>query len=207
VLNATVVVLDFETTGLRADLGDRVTEIAALRLQNDVVVERYETLVNCDVRLPRYIKHYTGITQQMVDGGLTPARAFSELLQFIGDDTVVTHNAAFDQGFLDCECSRLNLLRGGDDFICTVQLARALFPELPCHALGALASHFRLPYVKAHRAGTDAQATVNLLMHLSEVIRERYGTDCVDTTTLRYAIDSYVPRKAPDEKSINIRAA
>lgn len=189
-LSETVVVLDFETTGLRADLGDRVTEIAALRLCGNQVIARYEMLVNCAMRVPRHIKQFTGITQDMVDSGAPPAQAFSELLNFIGADPVVAHNAAFDQGFLDCECERLNLGRTSSDFICTVQLARALFPELPCHALGALAARFGLPYVKAHRAGADAQATINVLMYMSEVIRDRYAIDVIDATTLRHVIDS-----------------
>lgn len=207
VLSETVVVLDFETTGLRADLGDRVTEVAALRLHGGQVVARYETLVNCDVRVPLHIKQFTGITQDMVDSGAPPTQAFSALLNFIGDDPVISHNAAFDQGFLDCECERLQFIRSTDDFICTVQLARALFPELPCHALGALASRFGLPYVKAHRAGADAQATINVLMYLTAVIRERYATEVIDATTLRHVIDSHAVRVQGVREDAVIRAA
>lgn len=206
-LGETVIVLDFETTGLRADLGDRVTEIAALRLCGNQVIERYETLVNCDVRIPRHIKQFTGITQDMVDSGAPPAQAFSELLKFIGDEPVISHNAAFDQGFMDCECERLQLIRSSDDFICTVQLARALFPDLSCHALGALASRFGLPYVKAHRAGADAQATINVLMYLGEVIRQRYAIDVIDATTLRHVIDSHTVRVQGVREDAVIRAA
>lgn len=206
-LSETVIVLDFETTGLRADLGDRVTEIAALRLCGNQVIEHYETLVNCNVRIPRHIKQFTGITQDMVDSGAPPAQAFTALLNFIGDDPVISHNAAFDQGFLDCECARLQFIRTSDDFICTVRLSRALFPALPCHALGALASRFGLPYVKAHRAGTDAQATINVLMYLSDVIRERYATDVIDATTLRHVIDSHAVQTQSVTEAAVIRAA
>lgn len=190
VFNQPIIVLDFETTGLRADRGDRVIEIAALRLEGSDVVARCETVVNCGRRVPRHIQQFTGITQQMVDGGAAPMPAFTGLLQFIANTPVIAHNAAFDQGFLECESARLGLRHSGNDFICTVQLARALFPEFRSHALGALSSHFRLPYIKAHRAAGDAQATLNLLLHLSDVIRERYATDVVDTTTLRHVIDA-----------------
>ena len=66
-LDQSVVVLDFETTGLQIELGDRVTEVAALRLERGQIVERFQTLVNCQVRIPSHIAKFTGITQAMID--------------------------------------------------------------------------------------------------------------------------------------------
>jgi DNA polymerase III subunit epsilon len=168
-LAETLVVLDFETTGLRPDQGDRITEVAALRVQNGSVVARYETLVNCHRRLPNSIRAFTGINQQMVDTAPEPWQVIPELLRFIGDAAVFSHNAAFDQGFLDCECERVNLQRAGEDFICTVQLARRLLPNLPSYSLHALVRHFKFKNTAEHRAGLDANATLQVLLQLSEL--------------------------------------
>ena len=54
-LSTSVVVLDFETTGLSPRGGDRITEVAALRVRDGRVVERYVTLVNAGVRIPSFI--------------------------------------------------------------------------------------------------------------------------------------------------------
>ena len=51
--------LDFETTGLSAAAGDRITEVAALRIVDGVVAERYVTLVNCGVRIPSFVTAVT----------------------------------------------------------------------------------------------------------------------------------------------------
>jgi DNA polymerase-3 subunit epsilon len=162
----TLVVLDFETTGLRPDQGDRITEVAAVRVQDGNIIARYESLINCERRLSNSIRSFTGIDQQMIDSAPAPRCVLSELLAFIGDDPVVSHNAAFDQGFLDCECERLNLQRNGDDFICTVQLARRLLPDLASHSLHALMRHFKLPSIGQHRAALDAEGTAQVLLQL-----------------------------------------
>jgi len=172
----TLVVLDFETTGLRPDQGDRITEVAALRLHNGAVVARYESLMNCERRLSNSIRTFTGINQRMIDSAPAPQRVIAELLTFIGNDAVVSHNAAFDQGFLDCECERLHLSRSGDDFICTVQLARRLLPELPSHSLHSLMRHFKLPSIGQHRAALDADGTSQVLLQLCKQIEITMGT-------------------------------
>src|SRR5262245_15221876 len=96
VLADSAIVLDFETTGLDADEGHRVTEIAALRVRGDRVVERFESLVNCGATIPGYIAKFTGITQAMVDDAPDAASTFRRLLDFIGTDSVIAHNAWFD---------------------------------------------------------------------------------------------------------------
>jgi DNA polymerase-3 subunit epsilon len=50
-----VAVIDFETTGLSPDQGDRATEIAAVLLQGGKVVDRYQSLMNAGVRIPAFI--------------------------------------------------------------------------------------------------------------------------------------------------------
>ena len=180
-----LVVLDFETTGLRPDQGDRITEVAALRLQQGQVVARYESLVNCGLRLPTHIRSFTGISQPMIDSAPQPWQVLTELLSFIGSQPVVSHNAAFDQGFLDMECERLNLHRAGNDFLCTVLLARQLVPELVSHSLNALVRHFHLPAAEQHRAAVDALSTTRVLLKLVELATRMAGVQHIDMEYLR----------------------
>jgi len=187
VLADSLIVLDFETTGLRSDHGDRVTEIAALRVCGNQIVDRFETLVNCDMRVPAYITGYTGISQSMVDGAPAATEAFRGLLRFIGGDFVVAHNAEFDQGFLDVECRRLGLAHRVPEFICSVRLARRLFPLLKSHALGSLSQWMGFPFTPgAHRAGVDAAVTVGVVLKLCETIRARYRITKITPTMLQH---------------------
>ena len=59
-----IVMLDFETTGLNPAFGSRVTEVAAVRIVNDKIVDRFVSLINCNVRIPYFITELTGITQK-----------------------------------------------------------------------------------------------------------------------------------------------
>jgi DNA polymerase-3 subunit epsilon len=186
VLADTAIVLDFETTGLYYDQGDRVTEIAALRIRGDRIVERFESLVNCDMRIPAYIAKFTGISQSMVDTAPAAAGVFRKLLQFIGSDPVIAHNAGFDQAFLDSECRRWGLTHQVPDFICSLQIARRLLPEMKSHALGCLASRLGIPFAPgAHRAAVDATVTANVLFRAVDLLRTRFALPAVDVDALR----------------------
>ena len=61
-----LVVIDFETTGLSPDLGDRAIEIGAVRLQNGVVTDRFQQLMNPGFRISGFIESYTGISNAML---------------------------------------------------------------------------------------------------------------------------------------------
>ena len=63
----TVIILDFETTGLSPDMGDRAIEIGAVRIENGIIKERFQELMNPSQRISSFIESYTGITNNMLD--------------------------------------------------------------------------------------------------------------------------------------------
>jgi len=62
----TVIVLDFETTGLSPDYGDCAIEIGAVKLVNGELVDRFQQLMNPHKRISAFIENYTGITNEMI---------------------------------------------------------------------------------------------------------------------------------------------
>lgn len=163
------VVLDFETTGVSCRGGDRITEVAALRVADGAVTERFVSLVNCAVRVPPWIQEYTGISQAMVDAAPPIADVLPALLRFLGDDVVVAHNAAFDRGFLEHECRHAGRTWTGGAFACSVRLSRRIYPGLRSYSLAAVARHAGLPARgRAHRAEADAEVTADLALALVE---------------------------------------
>jgi DNA polymerase III subunit epsilon len=64
--NYEVVVLDFETTGLSPDNGDRVIEIGAVLIRNNQVIDNFQSLMNPGIRVSSFIEGYTGITNKML---------------------------------------------------------------------------------------------------------------------------------------------
>ena len=155
VLSTSVVVLDFETTGLSPRGGDRITEVAALRVRDGRVVDRYVTLVNAGVRIPSFITQLTGITNAMVASAPPVTRVIRELVDFLADDLVVAHNAGFDHGFLRAECARAGLADRDYRMLCTMRLARRLTPGLGSYRLSVVANAPRrhLPRCRPPRRG------------------------------------------------------
>lgn len=195
--NHPVVVLDFETTGLNASEGDRVTEVAAIRIQGGKIIHRFETLVNCQRRIPRSIARYTHITQEMIDSAPRSAEVFRALVPFIGDDIVFAHNAAFDQGFFQAECERACMAFNPRSFMCSVKLAQHVVPGLPSYALAPLAHHLGLSAAKiSHRAAPDAELTATVLLKLTEVLCARHAWPFVHVSMLDNLLNNRIAHAA-----------
>ena len=170
-----VVVLDFETTGLNAG-EDRVTEVAAIRIESGRITHRFETLVNCERRISRSIAMYTHITQAMIDLAPRTVEVFHALIPFLGNDPVFAHNAEFDQRFFQAECERAGVTLKLAPFHCSLKLAEQVFPGLPSYALSPLARSLGLKVTQdAHRAGPDAELTAELLIKLTAELCGRHA--------------------------------
>ena len=171
-----IVMLDFETTGLSPEMGDRITEVAALRIVGGEIRERYVSLVNCGVRIPSFITQLTGITQQMVDSAPPSQRVVAELLDFIGGDMLSAHNASFDEKFLKAEGWRIGRPTGHCGLVCSLKLSRRLFPGLPSYKLGNLSNRLGIQFRgTAHRAEADAEVAAEVLLHAVRQLGTTHG--------------------------------
>lgn len=181
-----LVVIDFETSGMSPDQGGRVIEVAALRLHGDQVTERFVTLINSNVYLSPFITELTGITQAMVNRAPLVTEVIPQLLAFIGEDSLVAHNASFDEKFLLAEAARLNQVSLHNGAICSVKLARRILPGLSSYALGSLSKSLNIQFAsRAHRAEADAEVTVNLMRHLGQKLRENYDVQQIEPALLQ----------------------
>lgn len=196
-LEKPIVMLDFETTGLSPALGDRITEVAALRIVNGRVCERYVSLINCQVRIPSFITALTGISQAMVDGAPPVARVLPELLEFIGSDALSAHNASFDEKFLLAESARLGLSCGHQGLVCSLKLSRRVFPGLPSYKLGRLSGQLGIAFRSAaHRAESDAEVAAEVLIHIGRHLGAAYGLAQVEAALL-VALNKLSAAKVP----------
>lgn len=168
-------VIDFETTGITPGPDCRATEIGIVLLQDGRVVDRYQSLMNAGVRVPAMIEQLTGISNAMLRGAPPVAKVMQEAADFVGEAPLVAHNASFDAKFWDYELAQLGRRRG-QDFACTLLLARRLLPAAPNHKLGTLTQWAGLPATgRAHRALADAEMAANLLLHLGDTLMLRHG--------------------------------
>lgn len=181
-----IVMIDFETTGMSPDQGDRVTEVAALRIVGGEVVDRFVSLINCNIRIPLFITELTGITQAMVNRAPPASEVIPQLLKFIGNDTLAAHNASFDEKFLQAESQRLGLWSQHSGLICSVKLSRRVFPGLASYSLGRLSASLGIRFKgSAHRAEADSEVASALLLHIGSHLEKRYGIRSIDPQLLQ----------------------
>ncbi len=175
----TVVVLDFETTGLSPNQGDRAIEIGAVLMEQGKVVARFQELMNPGFRISGFIENYTGITNAMLASAPPCGEVMDRFADFIGDHALVAHNASFDSRFLDAELQQIDRSYSGS-FACSMLIARRLYPTAPNHKLGSLVEFKQIPTDGIfHRALADTEMTARVWLVMLEELRGEHGIDPV----------------------------
>jgi DNA polymerase-3 subunit epsilon len=175
----TVVVLDFETTGLSPDYGDRAIEIGAVRIEDGDVVERFQALMNPGRRIDSFIEGYTGITNAMLKDAPPCKEVMHEFADFINGYNLVAHNASFDKRFLDSELSKISRSYSGQ-FACSMLMSRRVYQDAPNHKLGTLVEYANIPSDgDFHRALYDSEMTTKLWMSMLNNISELYDIESI----------------------------
>lgn len=166
-MNETIVVIDFETTGLSPAKGARVTEVAAVRVIGDSIADSFQSLMNAGEDVPQEIQRITGITTAMVRQAPPVASVMRQLDAFLSGVTLlVAHNSKFDEAFLTAEYSRAELTCRAR-FACSIKLAKQVYPNAPNYKLATLLDYADIPHTgQHHRALADATATSNLWLQM-----------------------------------------
>ncbi len=169
-----ITVLDFETTGLSPDNGDRAIEIGAVKLREGVVVDSFQKLMNPGKRVNSFIEQYTGITNRMLSTAAPCNEVMDEFADFMGDDNLLAHNASFDKKFLDAELRHINRDYTGE-FACSLLVSRRVFQQAPNHRLSTLVEYKHLSEEgQFHRALFDAQMTGKLWNSILDHLNAQY---------------------------------
>lgn len=155
------VVLDFETTGLRAG-ADQIIQIGAVKFINHEQVDRMNLYVNPMRSISTRITSLTGITNDSLKNKPPIYDVIPSLIAFIGDLPVVAHNASFDMSFLYALDHFVNIPRY--TVIDTLKLARQTIKQTPNHKLTTLAHYLQIEY-HAHDAIEDCLVTAKIYQH------------------------------------------
>ena len=172
-----VIVLDFETTGHAPAFGDRPIEVGAVRIENGMMVDRFQALMNPGFTISWFIESLTGISNELVATAPDCEEVMARFADWIGDTPLVAHNAGFDGKFLDAELARIGRERT-NPMACTVLASRRLFPEASNHKLATLVRHLDIFTTGIfHRALADAEMTGQLWLAMTDLLRDRYQLD------------------------------
>ncbi|MFY8128238.1 MAG: exonuclease domain-containing protein [Chitinophagaceae bacterium] len=181
-------IVDIETTGGHANKNG-ITEIAIVLFDGTEIEGSFTTLVNPQMPIQPYVQSMTGITNSMV--ALAPlfkdvAYQIHNLLQ---DRIFVAHNVNFDYSFVKHELQQAGFTIDLPK-ICTVRLARKVFPGLPKYGLGSLSKHFNIANSARHRAMGDAMATTTLLQLM---LQKEIGVNEINKLSKRRKAAQYLP--------------
>ena len=169
------VVVDVEATGAKTP-PNRLIELGAYRIRGGRIVDKFLSLVNPEIPIPRFVASLTGISNEMVKRAPVFAELAPQWLDFVSDSVLIAHNAPFDTSFLNHEISRVYPgHRMVNPHLCTVRLSRRAFPDLSNHRLDTIAEHFSIPITSRHRAGSDALATAEIFLFLLTELEETHG--------------------------------
>ncbi|MCL2397612.1 MAG: PolC-type DNA polymerase III [Defluviitaleaceae bacterium] len=197
-----MVIFDVETTGF-----DRkncaIIEIGAVKLQGGQIVDRFSALIDPGVPLPEKIVELTRITDDMLTGQPAIDAVLPLFLDFIGDAVLVAHNADFDMGFLEHNAKMLGR-EVKNPYICTLQLSRALFPDLARHGLAAMVKHHGITLENHHRACDDAEALAGIFMQQVDILKSQQITE-LNYINIRYSKKIDVKKLRPHHAIILVK--
>ena len=170
-IDSEYVVFDIETTGL-SPTNNRIIEIGAVRIKDGRIQDTFSEFVNPEVPIPYTITKLTSITDAMVQNAPTIEVILPKFLEYIGDASVVAHNATFDTGFIRENAKRLGLVFDST-IVDTMTLAHILLPELGKYTLDRLCKQFGVVNEHHHRACDEAAATAEIFVKMIKMIKEK----------------------------------
>lgn len=166
--------VDIETTGTSMNR-DRIIEVGVIRVENNKVVGKMDTLVNPEVYLPDEITSITGINAGELDRAPNFSSIRKDLYQILEDCVFVAHNVRFDYGFIKNEFRREEMSFKAKN-LCTVKLSRNLFPRYHHHSLDHIIERFDIKCQARHRAFGDAE----VLWKFYKIVQKQFDAEKLD---------------------------
>jgi len=158
------IILDTETTGLNARLGDRIIEIGCIEMVNRRFTgNNWHRYLNPERRIEEGAKAVHGITEEFLADKPKFAEIATEFMDYIAGAELIIHNAAFDVEFLDAELTRIRmpgLAVRNVSVLDTLKMARELYPGKR-NSLNALCDRYQIS--NAHRTLHGALLDAELL--------------------------------------------
>jgi DNA polymerase-3 subunit epsilon len=180
-----LIILDFETTGLSPNMGDRAIEIGAVKLEKGKITQKFQALMNPGRSISPFIEDYTGITNTMLSKASSCAEVMVEFSDFIKGQNLLAHNASFDKRFLDNEFQQIASNYDGQ-FACSLLVSRRLYQSAPNHKLGTLIKYKGIVSTGSyHRALYDAEMTAKLWLAMIDDIKQKSGVDEVSFSLIQ----------------------
>lgn len=192
------IVLDTETTGFEPSEGDRIVEIGAVELIGHVPTGRtYHQYINPQRAMPEEAFAVHGLGDEFLADKPVFKDIAQDFVDFVGNSTMVIHNAAFDMKFLNAELGWLNRpALPMDQALDTLAIARRRFPGSPA-SLDALCRRFGID---------NSSRTLHGALLDSEILAEVY-LELIGGRQPDFALSADARPRSTDQSSTDWRPA
>lgn len=155
-------IVDIETNGSKIDK-HQIIEIAAVKVKNAIITDKFESLVQCD-RINKHITEITGISVEDTIDSPPLKDVLLEFKAFLGDAIFIAHDVKFDYRFISLSLQKIGLEPLLNRSLCSLGLAERTITSYR-YALSYLSEYLNLnPNATHHRAMSDVQTTYELFM-------------------------------------------
>lgn len=185
-------IVDIETTGGQKGR-HKMTEIAMILFDGERVVDQFESLINPEMSIPYHITQLTGISNAMVENAPKFYEVAKKIVEFTQDNIFVAHNVFFDYNFIQAEFRELGFPFRARK-MCTVRLARKIFPGHKSYSLGNICRDLNIEIQNRHRAMGDALATTELFRQMIQKSPEKIST-IEEQSSKRLSLPPYLNEK------------
>jgi DNA polymerase III epsilon subunit family exonuclease len=168
-------IFDLETTGLEPGMGDRVVEIAAVRLRGRKKLGEFHSLINPEGKsISPAAFEVNQISQEMLWQAPVIGKVLPKFLDFISGSCLAAYNAPFDLAFLSSELDLINSkLPEGLQIADILIMAKRILPESERYALAFVAKRLGIDSIQQHRALSDTYITVEVFNRLIPILTKK----------------------------------
>jgi len=159
---ATFCIVDIETNGSKIQR-HQIIEIAALKIRNGEVIDRFESLVQCNT-INQVISDLTGISVEDTKDAPTLKEVLYDFKVFLEENIFVAHDVKFDYNFISASFEKVGLEPMMNRALCSLALAERTITSYR-YALSYLSETLGLnANATHHRAMVDVQTTYELVL-------------------------------------------
>lgn len=156
---------DIETTGLSGSAKEDIIEIAALKISNGNIIDKFQSLIAFDTHTKNAAYHINHISPVMLIGAPFLEEVLKAFFEFIGNYILVGHNIhEYDIAYVYDKALKYNLILN-NDYIDIRYLSQALLSN-DRYSVEALSAYYNIDYSNAHRALTDCYIEYEIYKNL-----------------------------------------
>ena len=205
-------IFDTETTGLNPASGDRIVELAGLRVKGKERIAKFNALINPAREISPQAFAVNQITPEMLKDAPGIGVVMPKFLGFIQGSYLCSYNVEFDLSFLNSELKIIGLpLLAGKTALDILTMAKRLMPNQQRYALWFIADKLGIKARQQHRAFSDVEMAWEVFNRLKDICEKKGITGFSDFSNLFAFNPDFLENTtslkiSQIEKAINLRA-